>query len=46
MEPTEIEYLAALEVVEKTPINKKHKEKLRQIINDRLHKLMDFNYEI
>ena len=45
MEPTEIEYLAALEVVEKTPINKKHKEKLRKIINDRLYKLMEFNYE-
>ena len=46
MEPTEIEYLAALEVVEKTPINKKQKEKLRKIIKDRLYKLMEFNYEI
>ena len=26
METTEIEYLAALEVVENSPINKKHKE--------------------
>ena len=45
-ETTEIEYLAALEVIEKTPINKKHKEKLRKIIKDRLYKRIGFNYEI